>query len=132
MATVTRVELSGENVDGQKARIEVTWRMSFSQREVLSRTVFLYEVFLQNVDGAGDLDVRRRRIATGSNLAAENPINEEISALVNRTFLDEDFQVFGFGDTTDEWRAEVHLKPFVPTGTSAQSAGQLRKEFGFS
>jgi hypothetical protein len=40
--------------------------------------------------------------------------------------------VLGVGDTTDEWRAEVSLTPFAPTGTSAVSADVLRKEFGFS
>jgi hypothetical protein len=132
MATVTAVKLTGDNVDGQKARIKVTWTMSFSQREVLSRTVFICEIFLQNVDGFGDLDTRRRRIAIGSDPAVQNPIDRVITALVDRTFLDEDFQFVGIGDTTDEWRAEVHLKPFVPKGTSAVSAIQLCKEFGFS
>ncbi|MGY1608791.1 MULTISPECIES: hypothetical protein [unclassified Geodermatophilus] len=134
MASVSRVKLSGDNVDSQKARIKVTWRMSFSPKEVQSRTVYNYEVFLQNVDGLGDPDVRRRRIATGSDLATTDAIDREISALVDRSFLDEDFPLFpgGPGDTTDEWRAEVHLKPFVPTGTSGVSDEQLRKEFGFS
>ena len=132
MATVTAVEVGSEIVDDQKARIKVTWQTSFSRNEVRSRTVFVYEVFLQNVDGIGDLDIRRRRIAAGSDLADQDPINREITALVDRTFLDEDFLVFGVGDTTDEWRAEVHLKPFEPKGTSAVSAELLRDAFGLS
>ena len=132
MATVRAVTLDGDNVNAQQARITVKWRMSFSTPEVQSRTVYTYEVFLQNVDGAGDPDIRRRRIATGSDLATQDPINREVSVLVDRTFLDEDFLFGPFGDTTDEWRAEVHLKPFVPVGTSGASTEQLRKEFGFS
>jgi hypothetical protein len=132
MATVTAVALTGDIVDSTKARIKVTWKMSFNSNEVRSRTVYIYEVHLRNVDGLGDLDVRRRRIARGSDLATNDPVDKEITALVDRTFLDEDFQVLGVGDTTDEWRAEVSLTPFTPTGTSAVSADVLRKEFGFS
>jgi hypothetical protein len=132
MATISAITLTGDIVDDTKARIKVTWKMSFNANEVRSRTVYVYEVHLQNVDGTGDLDVRRRRIARGSDLATNDPIDKEITALVDRTFLDEDFQVLGFGDTTDEWRAEVRLTPFAPTGTSANSEDVLRKEFGFS
>lgn len=132
MATITAVTLTGNIVDSTKARIKVAWKMSFTSNEVRSRTVYIYEVHLRNVDGLGDLDVRRRRIARGSDLATSSPISQEITALVDRTFLDEDFQVLGIGDTTDEWRAEVGLTPFTPTGTSAVSADVLRKEFGFS
>jgi len=132
MATVTAVALSGDIVDSTKARIKVTWKMSFNSNEVRSRTVYIYEVHLRNVDGVGDLDVRRRRIARGSDLATNDPIDKEITALVDRSFLDEDFTVLGIGDTTDEWRAEVSLTPFAPSGTSAVSADVLRKEFGFS
>ena len=132
MATITAVALTGDIVDSTKARIKVTWKMSFNSNEVRSRTAYLYEVHLRNVDGLGDLDVRRRRIARGSDLATNDPIDKEITALVDRTFLDEDFEVLTFGDTTDEWRAEVSLTPFTPTGRSAVSADAPRKEFGFS
>jgi hypothetical protein len=90
MATVTAVALTGDIVDSTKARIKVTWKMSFNSNEVRSRTVYIYEVHLRNVDGIGDLDVRRRRIARGSDLATNDPIDKEITALVDRTFLDED------------------------------------------
>jgi hypothetical protein len=132
MATISAITLAGEIVDNMKARIKVTWKMSFNANEVRSGTVYIYEVYLQNVDGVGDPDVRRRRIARGSDLATGNPIDREITALVDRTFLDEDPPLLVLLETTDEWRAEVHLTPFAPTGTSAKSGDQLRKEFGLS
>ncbi len=51
--------MTGDVVDNTKMRIKVAWKMSFSAK-IPSCIVDVYEVYLQNVDGLGDPDVRRR------------------------------------------------------------------------
>lgn len=130
MATLSKVKLSGKSINNTKARIVVSWRTAFTRNEILSSTVFMFEVFLQNEDGLGDLDVRRRRIARGTYPASNGPVDKEIAAEVERSFLDEDFTVLGIGDRTDEWHADVILTPFVATKATGRS-NTLREEFGW-
>ena len=129
MPRVTNVKLTGRRVNATEAELTISWTTTFVQQEILSKTIFVYDVYLQNVDGVGDLDIRRRRLGTAWDLAAENPIVREAKYKVSRSFLNEDFQVAGIGDTTDEWIAEVKASPFTPATDTAKSA-ELRMEFG--
>lgn len=131
MSKVSNVKLKGDIINQDTAKLTISWRTTFTQQEVLSHTVFVYDIFIQNVDGFGDPDVRRRRLGTAWDLSNNNPIDREVSFSVERSFLDEDFRVFGFGDTTDEWVAEVKTRVYSPI-ESTDTSPQLRMEFGKS
>ncbi|MEZ4735841.1 MAG: hypothetical protein R3E79_52800 [Caldilineaceae bacterium] len=136
MAEILNVRLTGRNMSASSAELTISWTTRFKEQEVLGRTVFIYDIYIKNVDDTTDPDVRHRRLGTAWNLASETPIDREVSYRVDRKFLDEDFQIGipGFvvlGDTTDEWVAEIKARPFVPAEVTARSP-QLRMEFGTS
>jgi hypothetical protein len=111
---------------------EVKWKTTFRGREVASHTVFNFEVFLQNQDGIGDPDVRRKSVVEGWIAAQDTPLERTDTFTASRSFLNEDFQFIGIGDTTDEWNAEVILRPFRPrpeTKAVTTSGQTIREEF---
>jgi hypothetical protein len=113
---------------------ELKWKTTFRAREVAAHSVFIYEVFLQNEDGLLDLDVRRKSVDEGWFAAQDTPLERTVSFTASRSFLNEDFLLFpgGPGDETDEWNAEVILKPFRPSAeTKAVTSSQqtIREEF---
>ena len=129
MAGVQNVTLQGEIINSSKAKLTIGWRSTFRKQEVMAGMVFIYRIYIQNVDGLGDPDVRRRHVSTAWDQAKSTPINREITVEVDRDFLNEDFQVLGFGDKTDEWVAEVKTFAFKPSLGSAKSS-ELTMKFG--
>ena len=130
MVAISNVTLAGQITGPDAARLTVKWRSAFNTRETAARSAFVYDIVIDNVDGLGDLDDRRRRLGSAFAVASQESVNLEKSFKVDRRFLDEDPRVLALFETTDEWRAEVIAKPFIPSGDSAASP-QLRQEFGF-
>lgn len=133
MPSISPVSLRVVSQSNTEATLEVKWTARFNAKEIASHAVYDVSVFLQNVDGAGDLDIRRRLIGTDWVAAQSAPIEKTLRATLDRHFLNEDWTVptpFGnAGDTTDEWRAEVVFKPFVLPSESKGASAQLRREF---
>jgi hypothetical protein len=129
MPTITKVKLDGRIINANQAELTISWATNFKQPEVLSRSIFVYDIYIKNIDGIGDLDVRHRRLGTAWDLAADNPIEREVKYKVSRNYLNEDFLFLGGGDTTDEGIAEVTARPFTPKEYTAKSS-VLRMEFG--
>ena len=129
MPTITNINLRFVSQTASQAKLEVKWGVSFSSREIAANAAYNVKLFLQNVDGLGDADVRRRQIGTGFVAAQAQPMEFTVPAAADRSFLDEDFQVLGFGDTTDEWVAEVVLTPYKLPAETKRTSNQLRREF---
>ena len=130
MPRISNVELKVLSMSSSNATLEVEVTTRFSSREIASNTVFNCEVILENEDGLGDPDVRRRTIGQTWMVASNEPVTKTVTATVDRNFLNEDFLLFsgGPGDTTDEWYAKVKLTPFSPSAETANS-NIIRREF---
>lgn len=129
MPRISPVSLTFVSQSNTQATLEVKWTARFNAKETASHAVYDVSVFLQNVDGAGDLDIRRRLIGTDWVAAQSAPIEKTLRATLDRHFLNEDWTIAGVGDTTDEWRAEVVFKPFVLPSESMGVSDELRREF---
>ena len=129
MAGIRNVTLEGEIINSSKAKLTIGWRSTFRKQEVKAGMVFLYRIYIQNIDGAGDPDIRRRHVSTAWDQARDTPIDRKITVEVDRDFLNEDFQILGFGDKTDEWVAEVKTSLFKPSLGSGKSS-ELAMKFG--
>lgn len=132
MPTITNIDLRFVSQTASQAKLEVKWGVSFNSREIATTAVYNVNLFLQNIDGLGDADVRRRQIGTGYVAAQAQPLEFTVPATVDRSFLNEDFQVFGLGDTTDEWVAEVVLTPYKLPAETKRRSDELRREFEFT
>jgi hypothetical protein len=103
--------------------------VEFYAKEIAAHAVYDVSVFLQNDDGLGDPDVRRKRIGTDWVAAQSQPIQRQVTATVDRHFLNEDWQLVLVGDTTDEWKAEVVLNPLVLPAETKGTSNIIRYEF---
>lgn len=129
MAGVKNVTLSGEIINSSKAKLVIGWQANFRKQEIMAGMIFVYHIYIQNVDGLGDPDNRRKKLSTAWDQARDTPIDREITAEVSRNFLNEDFQVWGIGDKTDEWVAEIEITAFKPSLGSGRSS-ELAMKFG--
>ena len=129
MPNVFNVRLKVEERQSQRVKFRIDWTTKFTAQEYRSKQAFRYHIYLENVDGIGDLDVRRRKVIYAWNIASEDPINRSaVTKWIDRDWLNEDSPLWGIGDTTDEWRAEVICEPH-PFGSDSAKSKVLREEF---
>lgn len=131
MPRVGNVKLNVDAIASTSATLSVEWTINFYAKEIAANQVFDCVVFLQNEDGTGDLDIRRRVIGQTWIVAKNSPVTQKVKMAVDRSFLNEDFEIIGgFGDTTDEWHAEVVVSPYTPASKTLGRSNTIRQEFG--
>ncbi|WP_157579288.1 hypothetical protein [Spirosoma montaniterrae] len=124
MATITNVQLSIDNVSGQKRRkVTVKYQLRFNPREEAAGTVFDEKVVLRGDDPI--FDDERAIIASTFVKAQPGVVSRSFSKMVSQNRLDEDGDTIIFGVPVlvlrDELYARVTLTPFEPRGARADS-----------
>jgi len=124
MATVSNVNLQIQHGGaGRRRAVTVSYRLCFTDCEVLAGSTFVETVNLRGDDPIWDDQLIRIRYTC---VKAENGcIDRRITANVSRSVLDEDGDTVIFGipisSNRDELYARVRLTPYTPRGSRSDS-----------
>jgi len=125
MATTNNVQLHIERIPRQdnRRRVTVTYKVCFTNCEVLAGSVFKETVTLRGDDPIFDDHVLD--LHSGCIKAQKGCVERKFSKTVSKSRLDEDGDtvIFGFPifADRDELYARVRITPFSPTGSTADS-----------
>lgn len=134
MPTIANLTLKIDPVvqANRRRKVTVAYTLRFTAREELAGTVFEERVQLRGDDPIFD-DDRGAPLLASFVKAVPGNVNRSVVKMVSQNVLDEDGDTIILGVPIavlrDEIYARVTLRPFVPTGTTADSAAQ-KGQFG--